>query len=88
MNCKKGDTARIVAPAPMELRGNIVICVSPATTGLNGRAVPAWVLDRRISYPCGNCGKLHTWDIFPDACLRPLPKVDDKPVVEEVEACV
>jgi len=73
MNCKQGDIAKVIAPAPMELRGTIVQTRELVYSFRDGSVEPAWIVDRRVRFVCSNCGMRHTTDRFLDAELQPLP---------------
>jgi hypothetical protein len=82
MNCKKGDLAKIVNPALMELRGKIVRCMEPIYSFREGSVEPAWIIDRELSYVCPRCGYTHSTTTMLDIELRPLPGLPPEDVKE------
>ena len=76
MNCKKGDLAKTVAPAAIELRGKFVTTVELVYSFSGGKVEPAWIVDRSFTYTCSTCGFRHETDRFLDIELRPLPGLD------------
>lgn len=85
MNCKKGDMARVVADAPMDMRGKIVGPLEHSRyTFFRNRPEVLWELDRPLKTLC-TCGKYHAWERIPDMWLRPLPPLPPEDVVDTVK---
>lgn len=81
MNCQGNQLARIVAPAPDNVRDMIVFItdVHPIATALSG--VTCWELKGKLVARCGCCAFI----AMPDSMLRPLANPPDDAVDEMVQ---